>query len=158
MLPAATFAQTLTTFADLPSRLNVGDTVTVEQAEGPKLRGRIVRIRPDELVVNTKGTDVSLPGSRVQRVSMCCDGLMNGTLIGLGISGFLGLFATNFSDDSTSGDVIVNAIIFGGIGAGLGAGLDALIRTEKTVYRARPVSARVSLAPGRQQAGVTWSW
>jgi hypothetical protein len=83
---------------------------------------------------------------------------MNGTLIGLGISGFLGLFATNFSDDSTSGDVLVNTVLFGGLGAGLGAGLDALIRTDKTVYRAPPVSARVSLAPGRQQAGVTWSW
>ncbi len=36
--------------------------------------------------------------------------------------------------------------------------VDALIRTHKTVYQAPPVSARLSLAPGRQQVSVELRW
>lgn len=159
MVPVATVAQTLTTFADLPTRLSVGDTVTVEQAEGSRVRGRVVRMLPDELVVTTKGSEVTLPASRVQRVSACCDGLRNGTLIGLSVGAIYGgLFAAGFSDNVTGGEVIGAGLFFGGVGTGLGVGLDALIRTDKTIYRASPVSVQVAVVPGRPQVGVTWSW
>lgn len=45
-------------------------------------------------------------------------------------------------------------------GAALGVGIDALIRSDKTVYLALAVAvaARVSPGRGRHRVDVVWSW
>lgn len=160
VLPTLATAQPVASFSELPQRLNVGDTVTVDRVDGTQARGRLVRMTADLLVLKTADDEVPLTGDRVRRVAVCCDSLVNGTLIGLAAGSVFGVVvARSITEHSSSieSDVIGGAI-FGGVGAGLGVGLDALIRTNRTVYQAPPVSARVSLAPGRQQVSLRLRW
>lgn len=159
-LPTLATAQPVASFTELPQRLNVGDTVTVDRMDGTQTRGQLVRMTPDLLMVKTAADEVALASDQVRRIAVCCDSLVNGTLIGLAAGSVFGvLVARSITEHSSSieSDVIGGAI-FGGIGAGLGVGLDALIRTHKTVYQAPRVSARVSLAPGRQQVSFRLRW
>lgn len=160
VLPTLATAQAVASFADLSQRLNVGDTVTVDRVDGTQTRGHLVRMTPDVLVVKTAADDVALDRAQVRRIAVCCDSLLNGALIGLAAGAVLGVSASRSLAEYTPsyGFDLLAAGILGGVGAGLGVGLDALIRTHKTVYQAPRVSARVSLAPGRQQVSVQLRW
>lgn len=148
-----------TSFAQLPDHLNVGDTVTVDAAGGTQLRGRVVRMAPDAIVVRGPSVERMVDASGVLRISACCDGLQNGTLIGLGIGAvFGGLFAASFTDKGAGDDIVTGALIFGGIGAGLGVGLDALVRADRLVYRAPTVTPRARVGPGGAAVGLTVTW
>ena len=144
-----------TSFAQLPDHLNVGDTVTVEGTNGAEVRGRVVRMAPDALVVSGPSAERMLDAGGVLRISACCDSLRNGTLIGLGSGAALGaLFGAGFN--ARGDDAIVGALIFGGIGAGLGIGLDALARLTDW-YTAPRRDAQARIGPGAA-VGVTVAW
>ncbi|MGE0461475.1 MAG: hypothetical protein AB7Q16_08915 [Vicinamibacterales bacterium] len=146
-------------FARLPDHLNVGDTVTVESADGAEVRGRVIRMVPDAIVVTGPSAERMVDASGVLRISACCDSLQNGTLIGLGIGAVFGaLFAAGFSDNGAGGDTATGALIFGGIGAGLGVGLDALSRSDRLVYRAPAALPRARVGPSGAAVGITVTW
>jgi len=148
-----------TTFAQLPDHLNVGDTVTVEATDGAEVRGRVVRMAPDAIVVRGPSAERMVDASGVLQVSACCDSLQNGTLIGLGSGAAFGVFfAAGFSDNGAGEDAIVGALIFGGIGAGLGVGLDALVRSDRLIYRAPAVTPRARFGPRGGAVGITVTW
>lgn len=159
-IPVLSTAQPVASFAELPQRLNVGDTVTVDRVDGAQTRGHLVRMTPDSLVVKTAADDIALASDQVRRISVCCDSLLNGALIGLAAGAVLGVSASRSIAENTPSygfDLLAGGIL-GGIGAGLGVGIDALIRTHKTVYQAPRVSAQVSLAPRRQQVSLRLRW
>lgn len=160
VLPTLATAQPVTSFSELPQRLNVGDTVTVDRVDGTHTRGHLVRMTPGGLVVKTATDDIALASDQVRRITSCCDSLRNGALIGLAAGAVLGVAASRSIAENTPsyGWDLLAAGLLGGVGAGLGVGLDALIRTHKTVYQAPRVSARVSVAPGRPQVSVQLRW
>jgi len=160
VLPTLASAQPVASFTELPQRLNVGDTVTVDRMDGTQTRGQLVRMTPDLLMVKTAADEVALASDQVRRIAVCCDPLLNGALIGLAAGAVLGVSASrSIAEDTPSVAFdLLAAGLLGGVGAGLGVGLDALIRTHKTVYQAPRVSARVSLAPGRQQVSLRLRW
>jgi hypothetical protein len=148
-----------TTFAQLPDHLNVGDTVTVEAADGAEVRGRVVRMAPDAIVVTGTSDERMVDASGVLRISACCDSLQNGALIGLGSGALFGvLVAAGFSDNGADEDAIVGALLFGGIGAGLGVGLDALVSSDRLIYKVPTVTPRARVGPRGGAVGVTVTW
>lgn len=113
-LPAFAAAQRVETFAELPLRLNVGDTVTVYEVDGTRVRGLFVRMAPEMLVLRTGDADVTLAADRVRRVGTCCDRLLNGPLIGFAAGGIFGvLVVRDFSDRPTAGEGLQGAAVFG---------------------------------------------
>ncbi len=148
-----------TSFARLPDHLNVGDTVTVESADGAEVRGRVIRMVPDAIVVTGPSAERMVDASGVLRISACCDSLLNGTLIGFGSGILFGTaVAVGLSDGSSDLDGNAGALIFGGIGAGLGLGLDALARSDRLVYLAPTVTPRARVGPRGGAVGITVTW
>ncbi|MCC7180624.1 MAG: hypothetical protein IT177_19750 [Acidobacteria bacterium] len=148
-----------TSFAQLPDHLNVGDTVTVESADGAEVRGRLVRMAPDSIAVTEPSAERMVDASRVRRISACCDSLLNGTLIGFVSGALFGTaVAVGLSDGSSDLDGNQSALIFGGIGAGLGIGLDALVRSDRLVYSSPAVTPRARAGPTGAAVGITVTW
>lgn len=157
LLPGVSAAQDpVKSFDQLDTRLKVGDTVWVTDAQGREVKGKIQSLSADALALTAgdprtfAARDVSIIRDR-QR-----DSLKNGTLIGLAIGGGLAaVWCTGAAvDDSPSvsagTECAEGLIAFGGLGTLLGLGLDAAIPGKmRVVYRApgAPGDARLFVAP-----------
>jgi hypothetical protein len=141
-------------FDQLNTRLKVGDTVWVTDAQGREIKGEIQSLAPDALTLEVDGArtviayDVRVIRERTR------DSLKNGALIAGSFFGGLVLFpclATSGSDDAAW--CAWAAAFNGAIGAAIGAGIDAAFKGPKlVVYRApgasgAPGHARLSIAP-----------
>jgi hypothetical protein len=141
-------AQLVTTFSELPLRLDLGDTITVVDTDGARVRGRILDLTPGSIVVERGRVPVTLASDRVRQIGRCCDSLKNGAIIGAVAWGGLAFMAGfTFAEGGHVGsDLLAGAIfggLFGGLGAGLGAGIDALIARDVLVYR--PQALRIGV-------------
>jgi len=154
LLPVVAAAQEpVKSFDQLSTRLKVGDTVWVTNAQGREIKGRVTSFAPDTMGVDASGAHV-LRADEVRAVEhRRPDSLANGAWIGLGV-GFAtgaGLALWACSEDSCSwGGATMFALMIAGAGTGIGVGVDALIPGRRqVVYRAPGASgsARLSLAP-----------
>ena len=154
LLPTLAAAQEpVKSFDQLGTRLRIGDTVWVTDAQGREIKGRVTSFAPDAVGVDANGAQV-LRADEVRAVEhRRPDSLANGALIGLGVGFGAGvlLAASGCSDaDCSWGEATLVALMFAGVGTGIGVGVDALIPGRKqVVYRAPGASgsARLSLAP-----------
>jgi hypothetical protein len=152
-------AQLVQSFPELQLRLDLQDKVTVIDTGGTTWRGRLIQVTREQLVVRVDSRDVALGRDRVQQVRVCCDSLLNGTLIGLGAGATLGaLAAVDFSGHRRAGDAVAGALIFGAIGTGLGLGFDALIRGDVVIYRAAPLTIDVVTSAARRRVELMVRW
>ena len=156
--PVAASAQT--DADEIRRRVKDGQTILIVDDQGLELRGRIVGLTADALMLRVGHDRTDVPYERIVRIDRPHDGKLDGTLIGLGVGAGLGLIAAAATDDSNWGSpsrghvALVGSLMFGGIGAAVGLGLDAAIRRETNIYR-RP-GATLSLSPtlGRSRRGV----
>ena len=137
------------TFDRLALRLNQGDTVTVTDSDGRRLRGRIVDLSASTLALQTDGLRRELNRgdiSAIQRRER--DSLGNGAAIGFasGVAIIVGLFAHHGGLDH-AGIVFFYSSLFGAAGAGIGAGLDALHEESPVIYRTAPSNRRLAVSP-----------
>jgi len=154
LLPAPAAAQEpVKSFDQLNTRLKVGDTVWVTDAQGREVKGRITSFGPAAIGVDANGAQV-LRADEIRAVEhRRRDSLWNGALIGFGVG--LGAGAATLPwacSDSCSGvgQGVLIGFLMGGIGAGIGIGVDAAIPGRRQiVYRAGTASpsARLSLVP-----------
>jgi hypothetical protein len=171
-LPALGAAQELVaSFDQLNTRLGLGDTVWVTDAQGREIQGTIERITADTLTLNGSRTlgarDVSLIRHREY------DSLKNGTLIGLGIGGGLALAwcvgaATDDSPRVNTGVECTEGVaVFGGLSTLLGLAIDAAMRKMRLVYRSagvpgasnnRSLSTRLVVTPRPKSVAVSLSF
>jgi hypothetical protein len=137
--PTAAQAQVVTTFDELSQRLRPGQTVTVFDVDGARVRGRLLSLTGGEIAVRSD-VAITIGRNRVRQITRCCDPVRNGALIGgiaLGVVGFMS--GVNFAGRTEVGDGLMFAAMLGSLGAGVGAGVDALIRGDVVVYRAGPI-------------------
>jgi hypothetical protein len=153
LTPGAGLAQPAPPNVDLGDVLKIGDAVRVEDVAGRTWKGGVTRLGATEFEVMVDGTRTLFLTDDLREVAVAGDSLANGTLIGLGIGGALGLSMGGFSGEYRGGDAIAGLLIFGGVGAGLGVGIDALIRGERVVYR-RSSTARLVPFPTRDGFGL----
>jgi hypothetical protein len=148
-----------------------GQKVRVTDDQGREWQGRIEGFAPDNLVLLTKDRQrhhLSYPS--ILRIDRPRDTLANGAGIGLASGALLGLLAVLAEEnadcdpgaffscgDPTAAAYVVLPAILGGAGAGIGIAIDALVRTDPTLFRRG--QSRVLLAPslGRGVRGVSLS-
>ncbi len=150
-----------TSFEALPSRLEIGKSVVVDDAAGQQHRGRLVRITPDAIAFREDSVERSLASADVRRVHACCDSLGNGAAIGLGVgmlAGILTLGKVLNPFEATTDQVIGSLILLGGFGAAAGAAIDASNHKDELVYLAPGVTASVGGGPKRPLLTVTVTW
>ena len=137
------------TFDRLALQLNQGDSVTVTDSDGRRLRGRIVDLSASTLALQVDGLRRDLNRgdiSAVQRRER--DSLKNGAAIGFasGVAVLVGLAVLPDGDLNPTGFMIVGSL-FGAAGAGIGAGLDALHEETQVIYRTTPSNRRLAVSP-----------
>jgi hypothetical protein len=140
-------------FDQLNTRLRVGDTIYVTDAQGFERSGKILDLSAASLTFDDGGPR-TVAGSEVRVVKEReRDSLKNGALIGLAVGAGIGsTFAALIcsGDGCDAGGVLLGVGLYGAIGAGIGTGIDAAIPGRKrVVYRAAGAMSapRVSLAP-----------
>lgn len=148
------------TFDQLRVLVKSGDTLTVTDGTGERLRGKLADLSASSLVLEIAGTRRLFQDTDVAIIEKRgADSLRNGTLIGMAIGG--GLFGPAIGAATRDwGFAVVGGLIYAGIGAGIGVGVDALIEGPRLIYAAAP-SRRTTfnIAPilGRSRKGVLLS-
>lgn len=156
------YAQQLAgTFDQLRVLVKPGDTLTITDGSGHRLRGKLVDLSASSLVLEASGTRRQFQDTEVGTIEKRgSDSLKNGALIGLSIGG--GLFGSAIA--AATGDAglaALGAVIYGGIGAGIGVGVDALVEGPRVIYAAAASGPRTfQIAPilSRSRKGVLLSF
>jgi hypothetical protein len=131
------FAQEPATSLDqLRLQLAKGDKITVVDASGKSIKGRVENIAPDALAINAGGETRSLREDDIRQITRRKpDSALNGILIGAGV-GFgatLPVFLS-FAESDEKGMAVAAAGIWGLVGAGIGALVDVAVQEKQTVY------------------------
>jgi hypothetical protein len=151
---AATAQEPVKSFDQLNTRLKVGDTIWVTDAQGREVKGKVQGLDAASLTLEAR-TPLSFAPSDVRVIQeRRPDSVKNGALIGMGAGGAVAIVSmlTLDFEGCTFGCVAAVLGYCGGIGAGVGALVDAMIPGKKqAVYRAPGAagasSARLSFAP-----------
>jgi len=158
LLPALSGAQeSVKSFDQLNTRLRVGDTIWVTDAQGREIKGKIRDLSATSLLLDAGGTPQDLQAARVATIQLQPkDSLKNGVLWGA-LAGFVGGALSCLLNPQCGGDDEIASAVSRGLaivgaaaGAGIGAGADAAIKGPKLViYRGAGTqsAARFSLAP-----------
>ena len=135
-------AQTAASFEDLSRLLRAGDRVTVTDAHGEDLEGRIIDLSPSTLALEITGNRRYLGAADVSSIRQRRrDPLRNGTLIGIGVGVIPGVLLSAMvhsyanNEGGSPGRAVATSMIFSlGVGAALGAGVDAMIQGSHVIY------------------------
>ena len=156
LLPALVAAQEpVKSFDQLNTRLKVGDTVWVTDAQGREVEGKVRGIGPSALTLDRDGPQ-TIQADVVSRIQQRTSRpVKKGMLWGLAIGGALGIAVvidglddSECADDCGTWAVVAPMVV--GLGVGAGAGIGAMLPGKKrTVYQALNASAptRFSLVP-----------
>ena len=107
------------------------DRVVVHVDDGPALKGTLLCMGPEEIMLTGSGT---LPLSMIQKIEKPRDGTLDGMLKGAAVGLVLLLFCVN----ECEGEYVLRATL--GYAA-MGATIDALQGNNKTIYRREPKAA-----------------
>ena len=114
-------------FDQLRVLVAAGDTLTVTDASGARLKGKLTQLSASGLVLDVSGVLRQFRDTTVITIEKRgSDPLKNGALTGLAIGGVLGGLAIGataaYSDGDAAAYGLAGALLYGGIGAGIGAG------------------------------------
>jgi len=131
-------------FSSLASRVQSGDQLIVEDAEGRSIRGRLSTLSPTELTLLGSGAQTTIEAARITVVTRAYrDPRWTGALVGLVVGAAFGAglgrgLMHEYKQDVGLGDATVIALQVGAVGAGVGFLIDALVPGRKVVYRRAP--------------------
>ncbi len=121
-----------------------GETVTITDVSGRRVRGRIGALSPTAIELQVNGQPRTWSEADVATIAQRhSDSLANGALWGLAVGAGLASLAVAAVgvDDGDAGYAAVAIAFYGGVGAGIGVGVDALIRRERVIFE-RPGSTK----------------
>ncbi len=135
-----------------------GRKVNVTTSAGQRISGTIAGLTSSTLSLKVGRELLELREADVQAIRhRGSDSLSNGALWGLGTGAGVGMVTCGRCH---VGPGLMMAAMFGGIGSGIGVGIDALIRTETTIFQRRSAGGRtITVAPqvAKSHQGVTVS-
>jgi hypothetical protein len=151
------------TFEQLEVLVRPGDKVSVTDASGTEVTGRIVNLSTSAITLTLSGREQrEWAEHEVTRIRQRRgDSLGNGAVLGLAIGGGLSaaMVAAYWEPGDNAGEAAVVIAIYAGIGAAIGTGVDAMIVRKTLIYQPR-TTARLSVGPlvsqGRRGAAVSW--
>ena len=140
-------------FDQLRVLVKPGDTLTVTDGTGGRLRGKLMDVSASSLELDVAGTRRLFQDTDVATIEKRgADSLKNGALIGLVTAG--AIFGPAFGALTGEwGAAVAVGLMYSGIGAGIGVGIDALIEGERVVYAASRPKTTVSVAPAPRRSG-----
>lgn len=130
---------------------NVGDRITVTLRDGAMMRGRLVDAN-DALLVEHNSDRRTIPFADIDRVAKRKNGILLGALIGTAAGIAIGLPVRSYlNNEARDGDQAFWVFVISG--AAIGTGLDALMASDRTIYR-RPNSTQPAFAIAPTRGGV----
>lgn len=127
-----------TSFDQMKMIARLGDDITITDASGRKVTGRLADLSPSSLDLLARGEHHSVAESDVVTISRHGHAkLSTGAKVGLGIGAALGAFAgLSLGSECRGCGVFVPmfAAVYGGLGAGIGVGVAALTPTRSVIY------------------------
>jgi hypothetical protein len=141
---APAWAQDKADFAALQTTLKQEDEVTLTTLAGDKIKGRMIEVSADRIVLREKGGPRTVDAVQIQKVQKRKNGVLLGALIGGGamIPVSIALSSYNYNEGGDAGVALLP--IAAGLGAGIG--IDAAIGSNKTLYERKP-GRTVTVAP-----------
>jgi hypothetical protein len=153
----------VSSFENLPGRVQSGDTLSVTDATGTRIQGRLVNVSATSLELSYRGARRAFTIADIREIRRRePDGRWNGALIGLAAgsgAGLLSIPVTCGTNDKECGAIV--GLLFVPIGAAIGTVTGAMIdgrMAKSTLLYRGPAStprAALSLAPlvGRRSRG-----
>ena len=134
-------AQTRNAAEVLADTLKPGDRLTITATDLTRIRGKLIALGDNGLILDTETGEQVVPFDVVERVSRRRFGVLLGPIIGAGVGiGFAIPVAMLFHNEGADATAATAFLI--GLGAGTGLLIDAAINLPRTVYR-RESSPRV---------------
>jgi hypothetical protein len=109
---------------------------------GDKIKGRMLEVSPDRIVLQQNGGFRTVDAAQIQKVQKHKNGVLLGAMIGAGsmIPVSLALSSYAYNEGASQGGAFVP------IALGVGMGIDAIIGSNKTLYY-RKSGRTVTVAP-----------
>jgi hypothetical protein len=142
--------------ASLLPEARPGDRLTITTSGGARFSGRLITETPDALVLQSRGTNQSVPRTDIERVTRRQNRFLFGPLIGLGAGLGVGLpLKRRFDNENANGDAWLALSV--GLGVATGVVIDLTNGTDRTLYerRARTVN-RLRVRSTRRGAVIEW--
>jgi hypothetical protein len=143
VLSSSAFAQMADAdYSSVSHRISPGDSLFVITRTEGEIRGRLVRLSPDEIVVASTHGNQTIPFSNIGWIEKRADPLWNGALIGAGLLGFSMMGGAGASCSPDCSSQVPHALAAGAaIGGGIGALIDWMIPGRTRVFGSRPAAA-----------------
>jgi hypothetical protein len=161
VFPIAAHAQEVASTLDqLRVLVRPGDNLTVTDAAGLELRGKVFDLSSASLVMETRGQRRNFSADDIRRITQPRHAdLGTGARWGFGVGAGFGLLtmASLYGNCRGCGTfAIANTVMFGGVGAGIGVGIAASITDQRLIYARPGLPVKVAVAPliDRERQGV----
>ena len=133
---------------------NLGDRITVKLEDGGEMRGRLVDTT-DGLTLRHGSDQRTFEFSDIDSVSRRKNGMILGPIIGTAAGFALGLpVRRRFNNEGENGDRALTVLVASGVA--IGTLLDAVIGSERTIYRRPTPRTAFTIVP--TGSGVTARW
>jgi hypothetical protein len=151
------------TFDQLRVLIAPGSKITVIDASGQTVKGKVVTLSATALRLSVAGATRELAERDVDQIrERRADSLANGAKIGFYVGASLGGLAAlallSSDEDEAWGYALVGAAVYAGLGTGIGVGIDAMIESDRPIYARRQSGGATAfrLAPilGHERRGV----
>jgi hypothetical protein len=161
LFPIGAQAQEIASTLDqLRVLIRPGDNLTVTDATGVELRGKVFELSSASLVMEKRGQRREFSGDDIRRITQPHHAdLGTGARWGFGVGAGFGLLAMAAVYGNCRGCgafAIANTVMFGGVGAGIGVGIAASITDQRLIYARPGLPVKVAVAPliDRERQGV----
>jgi len=161
LMPIATHAQEIASSLDqLRVLVRPGDSLTVTDAAGEELRGKVFELSSTCLVMQARGQRHEFSGDDIRRITQAHHAdLGTGAKWGFGVGAGFGLLTLASLSGNCRGCgvfVIANTVMFGGVGAGIGVGIAASMTHQRVIYARPGLPVKVAVGPliDRERQGI----
>ena len=143
----------------LADKTRQGDRLTIDTRDRSTIKGRLLTAGEDVVTIESIAGPVSIPYSNIDRVRRKRNGVLLGSVIGLGVGIACGIPLKMLVDNET-GEGTNALITVSAIGLGIGMATDALLSVNRTIYRRSTATIGLELAPVPRgaTAGVRVQW
>jgi hypothetical protein len=132
-------------FVQLQNALKVDDKLTITSDNGNKVKGRLIEITDDQILLRVKNGQQSIAAPRIVKVGKRKNGVLLGAIIGAGASIPFALAVSTYAYNE-GGSQASAFLIPVMMGLGIGTGIDALLPSTRTMYD-RNSQRRVTVSP-----------
>lgn len=142
-LAAPARAQDRSDFASLQATLKAKDQLTLTTVGGGKVKGRMVEVSADRIVLQLKDGPRTVEAPQIEKVQKRKNGVLLGAVIGAVAALPFALALSSYAYNEGADRTIALFPIIAGVGGGIA--IDAALSSNKTLYERK--TGRIVIAP-----------